>query len=214
MTCYLVGASPAAEQINPRAEDYVIAVDGGLRHLHQWGIAPELMLGDFDSFAPTDPMLTATVPQMRFPREKDETDMELALRAALQMGFRRLELIGGSGGRPDHTFANLQLLVRAARQGAFAVLRGSDGFSVTALTDQGTLALRGQGTVSLFAYGEIAEGVTVRGMRYPLSGASLRGDTPRGVSNEMAGETAEITMTGGVLLVYWQTDSAEPLVNF
>jgi thiamine pyrophosphokinase len=209
MTCYLVGAAPAATKIEPRPGDFVLAVDGGLDHLRRWGVSPDFFLGDCDSVQSPVP---AGVPSVRYPGQKDETDMELALLEGLRRGFFRFEIVGGSGGRPDHGFANVQLLVKAARHSAFAVLRGED-YSATALTDQGSLTLRGSGTFSLFAYGEAAAGVTVRGAQYALDGETLQGDTPRGVSNVLDGGEAEISLESGVLLVYWQSDGVEPLAN-
>ena len=202
-TCYLVGASPATEdqpQVSPG--DFVIAADGGCTRLRHWGIMPDFIIGDMDSLAGD---LPEGVPFARFPSEKDETDMELALREGLRRGFRQFELLGACGGRPDHTMANVQLLVQAARQGASAVLH-MGGWRCTALCAPGgnsTLKLKGKGTVSVFAYGEQTRGVTIAGMKYPLAGETLDGAVPRGTSNELNGN-GEISLTEGTLLCCWE----------
>ncbi|MDR3313867.1 MAG: thiamine diphosphokinase [Oscillospiraceae bacterium] len=209
-TCYLVGAAPPAERIKPQPGDFIIAVDGGSDTLRKWGITPDFALGDFDSIQAAVP---ENVPCKRYPAEKDESDMELALWEGLHRGFRRFEFIGAGGGRPDHTYANLQLLVQAAELGAFAALRFPGGCTAAALVASGTLLLHGSGTVSVFAFGGDAEGVTLRGLKYPLERARLSGGAPIGLSNEIAGGEAEITLESGALLVFWETEKAAPLVN-
>jgi thiamine pyrophosphokinase len=208
-TCYLVGAAPAAEKIAPQPGDFIIAVDGGCDTLSGWGITPDFALGDFDSIQAVVP---ENVPCKKYPAEKDESDMELALWEGLHRGIRRFELIGAGGGRPDHTFANLQLLVQAAELGASALLR-FQGCTASALVESGTLVLQGSGTVSVFAFGGAAEGVTLRGVKYPLERARLTGGEPLGLSNEIAGAEAEIALESGALLVFWETEKAIPLVN-
>lgn len=214
-TCYLVGASPSAEIFAPDPDDFIIAVDGGGDTLRRWGITPHFALGDFDSIQAD---LPDDVPRKRFPKEKGESDMELALWEGMSRGYRRFELIGASGGRADHTFGNLQLLVQAAREGAFALLRFHDGgaeetTAATALVSGGTLLLRGVGTVSLFAFGGDASGVTLRGMKYPLENATLSYCEPLGLSNEIVGGEAQIDLEKGALLVFWKPEKAIHLVN-
>ena len=112
----------------------------------------------------------------------------------------------------DHTVANLQLLVKAAKLGTFAVMR-DEAFCATALVNQGELHLRGSGTVSVFAYGKEATGVTIQGMKYNTARETLKGDAPRGVSNELQGGEGNITMESGVLLVFWDAAGIEVSVN-
>jgi len=203
-TCYLVGASPAIEAEAPRVlpGDFVIAADGGLDHLRRWGITPDFVVGDMDSL---DCDLPDGVPCEIYPGEKDDTDIALALEEGLRRKFRRFEFIGASGGRPDHTMANMQLLIKAARLGAMAILH-MGGWRCTALcAPSGTseLRLKGHGIISVFAYGDAAKCVTIAGMKYLLAGEILDGANPRGVSNELDGE-GRISLKEGVLLCYWE----------
>ena len=199
-TCFLVGAAPEAADA-PRVSpgDFVIAADGGMDHLRRWGIVPDLVVGDMDSLQTGLPDDT---PSRLFPAEKDSTDMELALEEGLRHGYRRFELLGASGDRPDHTFANLQLLVKAAKRGATAILH-MDGWRCTALCGKSRIQLTGKGLVSVFAYGEKAKGVTITGMKYALARETLDGAIPRGVSNELDGE-GQISLEEGTLLCYWE----------
>jgi len=198
--CYIAGASPAAERIHPGPGDFLIAADGGLRHLARWGLKADLLVGDLDSLeaAPEG------IPRKTFPREKDATDLSLALDEAIARGFKHIIITGAWGGRPDHAIGNLQLLAKAAHGGCFAQML-CGGFTATALTGGGALRLRGSGTVSVFAWGGQAKGVTIRGLKYPLEGAILQDDIPLGVSNVLDGE-GMITLEHGTLLVFRQEE--------
>ena len=203
-----MGAAPEAARIAVRPGDYVIAADGGCDHLRRWGLLPDFVVGDMDSLRSG---LPEGIPCRAVPAEKNETDMALALWEGYARGYRRFEMVGG-GGRPDHTVANLQLLVRAARHSAFVLMRDG-GFCVTAIAETGELRLRGTGTVSVFACCEEARGVSIRGMKYAMENGVLRGDTPLGVSNALEDAEGLITMESGALLVFWEERAIEPLVN-
>ena len=194
--CYIAGASPAAERIHPGPKDFLIAADGGLRHLARWGLQPHLLVGDLDSLeeAPEG------IPCKKHPREKDATDLSLALDEAIALGYRHIVITGAWGGRPDHCVASLQLLAKTAARG-IDVQMLCNGFTAMAITGGKILRLRGNATVSIFAWGGQANGVTIRGLKYPLENAALHSDTPLGVSNVLTGE-GEITLKHGTLLVF------------
>lgn len=198
--CFLVGAAPNAVPITPKPGDFVIAADGGYHHLLKQAITPDLVIGDMDSIHGKLPEGT---PGITLPAEKDDTDLVLAFWEGYNRGFRHFILTGASGGRMDHCMGNLQLLVKAAKLGAHAVMQDKE-YHVTALIGPGELHLRGTGTASVFAYGKQATGVTIQGMKYNIARETLHGDTPRGVSNELAGE-GHIAVQQGVLLIFWET---------
>lgn len=199
-TCYLIGAGDFITRgFAPGPGDLTIAADAGYRSLQAVGVKPDLLVGDFDSldYRPAD------VPLMAFPREKDDTDLGIALEEGWKRGFRDFAFYGAGGGRTDHLIANLQLLGGASRRGARARMACRE-YDVYALTN-GTLTLprREQGTlVSVFCHGEHASGVTLRGLKYPLNRARLTCDRPLGVSNEVAGEDASVTVRHGSLLIF------------
>ncbi|MCL1951350.1 MAG: thiamine diphosphokinase [Oscillospiraceae bacterium] len=201
--CYIAGAAPAAQRIDPQPGDFLIAADGGLEHLARWGLKPELLVGDMDSLGEAP----EGVPCKAYPREKDDTDLSLALDEAIALGYAHIIITGAWGGRPDHCVGSLQLLARAAKQDV-SVTMLCGGFAATAITGGETLRCKGHGTVSVFAWGGQADGVTIRGLKYPLEGAILRDDTPLGVSNAIAGDgvygEGEITLEHGVLLVFYE----------
>ena len=117
---YIVGASTYCAPFAPAADDVVVAADGGLSHLQARGITPTLTVGDFDSLG-TSPSGENV---MTFPVEKDDTDTMLAVKILWERGVREFRLLAGTGGRSDHTLANLQTLLWVARRGGRAVLCG------------------------------------------------------------------------------------------
>ena len=199
--CYIIGAGPFfGLPVSPEAGDYIIAADGGYRHCLEAGIAPHLLLGDFDSLADLPPETAVE----RFPVDKDDTDSMLALKAGLARGFRTFHLFGGTGGRLDHTLANLQGLAYLAERGAKGYLY-DQSFVFTALRNS-RLALppRPAGVFSVFALGESARGVSILGGRYPLENGTLSPFFPLGVSNHFQGQPVEISVEKGCLLVGWE----------
>lgn len=206
-TCCIVGAGEFfPERFRPEPEDYIIAADAGYRHLAALGVKPDLIIGDFDSLGevPEQPNVVVC------PVRKDDTDTLIAVRRALAAGFERLLIFGGTGGRLDHTLANIQTLGFAAKSGAEAFLFGDDCV-LTALT-RGRLRFFGYaGGISVFSLGDRALGVGERGVKFPLSEAELTCDFPLGVSNEFDGDRTEISVREGVLVVLWRGNAEKPL---
>jgi len=189
-------------------DDYVVAADGGVRHLESLGLAPHAILGDFDSLG--------YVPQgsQVFPVQKDDTDAMLAVRHGLERGFREFLIYGGlDGQRLDHTVANYQTLQFLADHGATGYLIGKD--YIVSVIKKETLRFpkTAEGIVSLFCLGADAGGVSLRGLQYPLENAVLSSGFPLGVSNHFVGENAEICVEKGSLLAMWDRKNGFPERN-
>ncbi len=199
--CFIIGAGPFfGLPVPPAKGDYIIAADGGWRHCQKAGLVPDLLLGDFDSLDSLPPAAEV----MRFPVDKDDTDSMLALRLGLEKGFKTFHLYGGTGGRMDHTLANLQGLAWLAERGARGWLY-DQSFVFTALwNDSLDLPARAEGIFSVFALGEPAEGVSILGGRYPLENGVLSPYFPLGVSNHFEGRPVRISVEKGCLLVGWE----------
>ena len=189
-------ASRALEAIPTGAP--VIAADGGADHAIALGLEIELAVGDFDSVTP------ATLASLgdrveRHPVDKDATDLELALRAALTLDPRRILVVGGVEGRLDHLLGELLIL-------------GADelaGVEVDAVLGEARIhVVRGERSlvgwegelISLFALHGPAEGIVTDGLRYPLRGETLLPGSSRGISNMFATSEAQITVERGLLL--------------
>ena len=201
--CYIVGAGAFSPRgFTPSSDDYVIAADGGFSALKALGIYPKLLLGDFDSLGAIPEALPKAVRVLRYPVEKDDTDTGLALREGYQMGYRSFSLYGCGGGRLDHLLANMQSMARYCKLGARLRLIDLD-YDLFALHNESmTLPQRPEGTlVSVFCHGDAAEGVTLKGLQYPLKNATLTCDVPLGVSNHFTRERAEISVANGTLFV-------------
>lgn len=195
--CYIVCALPQRHAFSPEPGDLVIAADGGYAQLG--GIRPDLVVGDFDSLG--------YVPQgeeiVRHPAEKDDTDTMLAAKIGIARGFRLFVLLGGVGGRLDHTLANIQTLAFLRENGARAALLG-EAETITLIQDESLHFRAGlSGTISVFSFGETALGVYERGLAYALNDATLRDTNPLGVSNGFTGEAAEVSVRQGRLLVLY-----------
>ena len=199
--CFILGAGPFfGLPVPPGPEDYLIAADGGYRHCQAAGLVPDLLLGDFDSLQGLPP----GVEVLRFPVDKDDTDSMLAIKLGLEKGFETFHIYGGTGGRPDHTLANLQGLAYLAERGARGYLYDRS-FVFTALRNgRIRLPARSEGIFSVFALGETARGVSILGGRYPLVDGELSPYFPLGVSNHFEGRPVEITVQQGCLLAGWE----------
>lgn len=185
---------------HPGAQDFLIAADKGYEALEAYGVPPNLVVGDFDSLGrrPNHPNV------VQLPVAKDDTDMVYALREGLDRGYRRFVLLGGVGGRLEHTLANLQALAWLTTQGARGVLAG-EGTVATALRNETMTFPAGlTGFWSAFCLSGQAEGVTLRNLKFELTGHTLGADFPLGVSNEFTGEAAEVSVARGTLLAMWR----------
>jgi len=186
-----------------------ICCDGGIRHLGKLKIQPNVIIGDMDSSDPLQVEIYAAhgVKILKYPPNKDATDTQLALEYALGLKLGAIEIWGALGGRIDHTLANLFLLTLGKNKGMKISL--IDEYAETFIVEKETSFEEAVGqTVSLFAAGEKAEGVTLNGFRYPLNNETLEMMGSRGISNVIVGMPATINLSSGGLLVvrYWQKD--------
>lgn len=209
-TCYIIGAAELAiGRLRPSEGDFVIAADAGLLHLAKLHIKPDLMLGDFDSlgYVPSGENVEVC------PVRKDDTDTMAALRRAVDMGCERALIFGGLGGRRfDHSLANVQSLAWADAHGMETFLVGQ-GCCLTALSGGYGLRFdpRYSGDFSAFCLGADTSGVRETGLSYKLEDAVLEASFPLAVSNSFVGETAQISLQTGRLIVYWQDNPGLPM---
>lgn len=194
--CAVFGARPVSEQMRPYFEgaDCVIAADGGLMNLRALGVEPDVCLGDYDS----GPMPEGREGVIVLPRQKDDTDMHYAARRILAMGAKRAVLLGGMGGRLDHTLANLATLVYLTEHGVDAVLADERCEARVLLRGEHSVPPRAGCYLSLFPVGGSAR-VTLRDVFYELQSETLTASFPLGVSNEFSDKNASITVEEGAL---------------
>lgn len=180
--------------------EFVIACDRGCLYAARQGIVPDLCVGDFDSYGGE---LPRGVPVVRYPSEKDDTDTMIAVREAVGRGFRRIRIACAFGGRLDHSIANVQAAVFAARAGAFVTATGAGNFAASFGPGAGEVRLpRREGcSLSVFAVGGDAAGVTIKGAKYETEDATLSPFFPLGACNEWAADEATVSVGRGILLV-------------
>ncbi len=199
----------------------VVAADGGAVAARALGLAVDVLVGDADSIAPdeVERLAMAGVDVETAAVDKDETDTELALLAAIRRGATELTVLGAFGGaRLDHALANVGLLAHPGLEGRpIELLDGRTRVRelVAPGPDGGpaTLGLPGRvgGLVSLLPASDDVEGVTTSGLRYPLADESLPLGPARGVSNVRLAADARVTLRRGRLLVIdTSAPSADP----
>ncbi len=179
----------------------LIAADGGSRHCAVLGLTPDVLIGDLDSTPPEEvARLSALGAEIRrYPADKDETDLELALARALEFNPDRILVLGALGGRLDQTLGNLALL--AAPHLAALDVRADDGLQEAFfIRRQAEIFGQPGETVSLLPWGGDVHGATTSGLRWPLRGETLYAHRTRGISNQLIAPQAQVRLTSGLLL--------------
>jgi thiamine pyrophosphokinase len=187
------------------AADVVIAADGGALALDSWGIVPQLVVGDLDSLgsARAAELERRGAKVMRFPVAKDASDLELAMRYALESGADDIVLLGILGGaRVDHALVNVTLLADPAYRG-LGVRAVYGETQLRAVHSGDSVTLRGPvgSTVTLLPISGDARGVVTSGLRYPLAEGTLPFGRSLGLSNVIAALPARVSVQQGVILV-------------
>jgi thiamine pyrophosphokinase len=181
--------------------ELIAAADGGLEHVLRLGYTPHLLIGDMDSVLEDDlaQMKAKGIEVKVHPTEKDETDLELALEAVLQRGYRRIRVLAAIGGRLDQTVGNLFLLTQPQLAGC-DIRFIDEKLEAFVIREDGYVDGKAGDTVSLIPLGVPAKGIHTEGLKYRLDGETLFAQHTRGISNLMTGTRAEIHMQGGILL--------------
>lgn len=196
ITSYIEGSLPCLmADFQP---DYIFCADGGYHHAKESGITPDYVIGDLDSLKeqidPSSKIIT-------YPAEKDDTDTGLCLQAALDMNCRDILIIGGMGGRFDHSIANIQLIAGHIHEADRIAIKDDKNYCT--ILQNGTLHLTKESGhhVSILSLSDTSEGVSVSGLKYPLNNDTLTRTFPLGVSNEFQEEEAVISVRKGTLLI-------------
>lgn len=201
---YMECVTPDMAQELAESADYIIAADGGQNRAREFGLQPDCVIGDFDSTTLNEDFDCLYI---TYPAEKDLTDTEAALTHALEKGCRNVILLGGMGGRLDHTMGNIGLLDKY--YSSFDHMEFIDGKNRMELLRDSDRTLKRDvrykyfGLVSLNAE---ASGIDIRGAKYELTGASLERASTLGVSNEFSEDTVTIRVQDGTLLIVRSAD--------
>lgn len=183
------------------AEDFIIVADGGLRHIRSLKLVPNLLVGDLDSVNENDLdwLKAQEVEILKFPTDKDFTDLELALDEACKRGFTEIMLTAALGGRADHAQANIALLSRPEMSSCNLFL--NDGLTeIRLITEALTISGSPGDIISLIPLCNSAVGVLTKRLEFPLNNETLSPGQTRGISNVMQADSAWIGLQSGQLL--------------
>lgn len=202
--CYVIGAGEDdGLDFHPAAEDFVIAADAGICHLERLGIKADLVIGDFDTLKriPAHPNV------ITLSAEKNDTDTFAAIREGIKAEYANFHIYCGTGGRIDHTLANLQTLAYLSEHGMRGFLFDKDNV-ITAITDSrlcfGKVPC---GYLSVFSCSPESCGVTLCGLKYELHDATLTNTFPIGVSNEFIDRESSVSVKSGTLLIVFPREA-------
>ncbi len=193
---------PARASLPELSDDVlVLAADGGVAEAERLGFHVDLLVGDLDS---ADATAVARVEAsggsvQRHPRDKDASDLELAMEAAIDAGVHRIVVVGGDGGRLDHLLGNAFLLGSVRWAGVEIDAVFGDATLHVIRDDRTVDGVPGE-LISLYAVGGPARGVTTEGLRWSLQDAELAPGSSLGLSNEFVGPTAHVRLADGVIL--------------
>ncbi len=189
---------------------FLIAADRGVCFCRRKGVLPTHAVGDFDSGSEEDLDWLRNHKEIlvrRFCRQKDVTDTQIAVELAIELGADKIHILGGTGTRLDHTFANIRILNLGLEKGIPILLE--DPNNRIYLKKESFLIPRKEqfGTyVSFFALGEPVTDLTLEGFFYPLRGYCMSGMDPLGVSNEITENVGKVYFSSGTLLVIESKD--------
>jgi len=181
--------------------DLVICADGGASNALALGLQPQVVIGDLDSL---DSNLQAQLEAdgcqvLAYPARKDETDLELALRYAIERGVDEILILGALGGRIDQTLANVLLLALPELRYVKAKILGGRQ-EVSLIRDAALIEGQVGDTFSLLPLTEEVTGIYTEGLEYALENATLYLGPSRGISNVLTSSQARVRIDRGLLL--------------
>jgi thiamine pyrophosphokinase len=185
----------------------IICADGGANHLYNSSIIPHYLLGDFDSIAPEvlEYFRHQKVKLESYPVEKDDTDSELALNKAIELGAKEVVFLGCIGSRIDHVYGNIGLLKRCINAGVKGSIKDEHNY-IFLMDKSATLYGSSGDTFSLQSFSGEVKNLNIRGAKYPLYNYDLEVGDPITISNMFLNEKVEITFDRGTLLVFYTMD--------
>lgn len=196
ITSYIEG--DLLELIGDFDADLILCADGGYDHAISAGILPDFLIGDLDSISTSS---SSEIEKIIYPCEKDDTDTGICLNTALEQGCRDILILGGLGGRLDHTISNIELITGKIHLVDRIMIKDKRNSCI--VIKDGSISLKKQENkfISVFSMTEKSYGVSETGVKYTLDKAILPFGSTLGTSNEFTDDTAEISVENGILLI-------------
>lgn len=197
--CIVVGAIDVNVKIEKHEDDFLIAADKGYLNCLKQNLDVDLLIGDFDSLK----IVPDNIEKIKLKEIKDDTDVFDALMEGIKRGYKSFILYGVIGGRFDHTFANIQILLFLKNKGYEAKIIDEDRTYIILENESIELPKKERGYLSVFSFSAISHGVTLKNLKYELKNATLTSEFPLGVDNEYIDKSPFIEVKDGkILLIY------------
>ena len=196
--CYIFGGFPCNSEFYHAVnnDDIVISADGGYKLACSLGVKSNIVLGDFDTLNEE-----ITAPDVRkYPPEKDDTDLMIAIKTGISIGYHSFVIYGSLGGRIDHTVAAIQSLEYLSERGINGELISDNETINIQMPGQREYKSENFKYISVFSLAE-ASVVSYEGLKYPLDNYTITQSFPIGVSKEFISEICRIDLKSGKLLV-------------
>ena len=202
-SCIIIanGDSPKRGVINylqKNGAGYIIAADGGANSAYKLGIVPNSIIGDFDSIKPKVKEYFSDKSAIIKYERQDDTDVEKALKYAIEKGYETVYLLGGTGDRMDHSICNLGIVLKFYHRIRIILLHGKT--ILHPYSNDVTLNTIPNETISLYAFDDKTE-ITSEGLKYPLKNATLRFGVSEITSNVALGNKVNLTINDGIIFV-------------
>ncbi|MFB6466595.1 thiamine diphosphokinase [Cytobacillus sp. Hz8] len=215
MKIHILGGGPS--ELIPELQSYAgedviwVGVDRGVYYLISKQMEPHIAFGDFDSVSEQEyDLILNHVPNVnQYQAEKDETDMELAIEWALKQNPEIIRIFGGTGGRLDHLFANVQLLLRPIIQEKKTIIEMIDRQNIVSVRKEGKYPLKKMGEYRYISFVPISADVnnlTLEGFKYPLKDCHIPLGSTLCISNELINTYGTFSFTKGILMVIRSRD--------
>ncbi|MGE5329051.1 MAG: thiamine diphosphokinase [Deltaproteobacteria bacterium] len=190
-----------------KPDDYIICADGGALHARKLGIVPNVLIGDGDSIDQETLKYYESkgVTILSYPKEKDQTDTQLAVEYAYQQGSKEMVLFGCIGTRFDHTFGNVAMLIWLMKRGVRGVIVNKHN-EVHVIDRYIVLEGKPGDRLSLLPITPKINGIFTTGLKYALQDGELVYDQPMGISNEFIANEAQVVIRDGMLMVVKSRD--------
>lgn len=198
------GEPPSAELFlqEKAGAELLVCADGAADWLQSFGVQPDVLIGDMDSISAgrLAALHELGVSAVRFPSEKDDTDMLLAAEHARSLGADEIVLLGATGARLDHTLGNLQVLSHLHQKGVNA--RICDAYCTVSVVS-GPLKIKAApgGVFSIVPLERSVEIIELSGVKYPLDHYTMAFERPIGISNVFTANEATLDVSGRVALI-------------
>ena len=179
-------------------DDFIIAADGGTRHALALGLTPNVIVGDLDSLPSNFEPSTFNGEIVLYPKDKNETDLELAIQHALTLNPEQVIILAALGGRLAQTLGNIALIIHHSS----FIISLDDGIEEVFFCSENSQINGNRGDiVSLIPWQGEVTGIVTTGLKWPLQKETLYPNKTRGISNEMTGDTATVQIKPGLLLI-------------